>query len=199
VTKVEQEEQEEQEEEEVEVEADIVSESTTNGGKYASVENNESFEAIENQLKTPVRPELHPSTPDQVVDHGQLASSEELGQEPQKIGTARKVRFNSGQNLTVAVTPVSSKAGERGGRAKSRKSLDILKSSFSFLKTPGTAGRPSRTTATPLALKKLSDRVKAEFAALYDSSDDTGEDTMDSYDAVAGPIARLDFNTTPDQ
>jgi len=73
----------------------------------------------------------------------------------------------------------------------SNQHLASLKSSFSFLQTPlplkkrivqdfvdESSGflRSDQVEPTPVALRKLSDRVKAEFAALYaDSSEDTDE------------------------
>ena len=107
------------------------------------------------------------------------AVSPEIVEEPDK-----RVRFNSGGNQTRALTPtamdtpLSSQAKQR---RKGRKSFDSLKYSLNFLKTPQTAARPEAkrpvgpgVPPTPMALRNLSERVMAEFAALYsDSSDDT--------------------------
>ena len=102
----------------------------------------------------------------------------------------RRVRFNSGGNQTRALTPsapVTPLSSHNKQRRKSRKSFDSLKCSLNFLKTPQTAARLESkrpvgggggvpVPPTPMALKNLSDRVMAEFAALYsDSSDDTLE------------------------
>merc|ERR1719481_1863214 len=78
----------------------------------------------------------------------------------------------------------------------SNQSFASLKSSFSFLQTPLppkknlilnishiediAVPKPKQPVEpTPIALRKLGDRVKAEFAALYAESDDTDEDLSD--------------------
>ena len=96
----------------------------------------------------------------------------------------RRVRFNSGGNQTRALTPTALEtplSSQAKQRRKGRKSFDSLKYSLNFLKTPQTAARPEAkrpvgpgVPPTPMALRNLSERVMAEFAALYsDSSDDT--------------------------
>ena len=96
----------------------------------------------------------------------------------------RRVRFNSGGNQTRALTPTAQDtplSSQNKQRRKGRKSFDSLKCSLNFLKTPQTAARPEAkrpvgpgVPPTPMALRNLSERVMAEFAALYsDSSDDT--------------------------
>ena len=97
----------------------------------------------------------------------------------------RRVRFNSGGNQTRAFTPTDFDtpiSSLNKQKRKSRKSFDSLKCSLNFLKTPQTATRSeaerlegaASVPPTPMALRNLSDRVMAEFAALYsDSSDDT--------------------------
>ena len=120
--------------------------------------------------------------------------------------TARRVRFNSGNNqtrnlspnCTSEFSPLCSPLGSLNNSAvadtrcsSTNQSFASLKSSFSFLQTPLPPKKrlthnfdevdpveipnPRQLVEpTPVALRKLSDRVKAEFAALYaDSSDDT--------------------------
>jgi len=126
-------------------------------------------------------------------------------------GTEKKVRFNTQQNQTISMTPTLendindrevtplSSHDKTKKLNKSRKSFDSLKCSLSFLKTPQTAGRPSRTTVetpynvahTPMALRNLSNRVMAEFAALY--SDSCSEESPDSTESFM-PSTRLNFN-----
>jgi len=124
--------------------------------------------------------------------------------------TEKRVRFNPSHNETRSMTPRQeledtlddtpvSSHGKRNTRNKSRKSFDSLKCSLAFLKTPQTAMRsqePRRTPSaaqTPMALRHLSDRVMAEFAALYsDSSDDT--DTNNSVLLLQNPKTRLTFD-----
>jgi len=129
--------------------------------------------------------------------------------------TARKVRFNSGNNETRNLTPnctsefspLCSPLGSLNNStvdtrsSSSNQSLASLKSSFSFLQTPlppkkrfaqnfdnedklEVANPQHLVEPTPVALKKLSDRVKAEFAALYaDSSDDTDSEEPEARQA----------------
>eukprot|EP00092_Neocalanus_flemingeri_P001176 GFUD01001253.1.p1 GENE.GFUD01001253.1~~GFUD01001253.1.p1 ORF type:complete len:711 (-),score=193.25 GFUD01001253.1:100-2232(-) len=120
--------------------------------------------------------------------------------------TARRVRFNSGNNQTKNLTPkctsefsplcsplssLNNSAVSDIRCSSTNQSFASLKSSFSFLQTPlppkkrlnhnfdevdqmEVPNLKQLVEPTPVALKKLSDRVKAEFAALYaDSSDDT--------------------------
>ena len=87
--------------------------------------------------------------------------------------TEKKVRFDTQQNQTISMTPTMetdindgeitplSSHDKSKKLNKSRKSFDSLKCSLSFLKTPQTAGRQSRTTVetqhnvaqTPMALR----------------------------------------------
>jgi len=120
--------------------------------------------------------------------------------------TARRVRFNSGNNQTRNLTPVSRSEFPPEGSSpssldnsgvfdtsrsnSSNQSFASLKSSFSFLQTPlppkkrllqhmnetdelELAKPKQLVEPTPVALKKLSDRVKAEFAALYADDGET--------------------------
>jgi len=127
--------------------------------------------------------------------------------------TEKKVRFNTEQNQTISMTPTKetdindgeitplSSHDKSKKLNKSRKSFDSLKCSLSFLKTPQTAGRQSRTTVetqhnvaqTPMALRNLSNRVMAEFAALYsDSCSEESPDITESF--INKPSAKLNFN-----
>ena len=116
--------------------------------------------------------------------------------------TERRVRFNSGSNMTRAVTPgqdtpVTSHTKQR---KKSRKSFDSLKCSLNFLKTPQTAARRERRSEatagqpqpqpTPQALRLLSDRVMAEFTDLYSDSPD---DSSNLSDLLQSKV-KLDFS-----
>jgi len=107
----------------------------------------------------------------------------------------RKVRFNSGHNETHALTPQNHALEEEMERTPvaseangSNQSFAALKTSFAFLATPqaGRTGTPHaarvsgntlRAEATPVALRRLGDRVRDEWAKLYaDNSEE--EDTL---------------------
>jgi len=113
--------------------------------------------------------------------------------------SARRVRFNSGRNETRNLTPVSrsefspegssSSSLENSGifetsrSNSSNQSFASLKSSLSFLQTPlppkkrmlqNMPSDKQLVEPTPVALRKLSDRVMAQMDALNaDSSEDT--------------------------
>jgi hypothetical protein len=112
--------------------------------------------------------------------------------------SARRVRFNSGRNETRNLTPVSrsefSPEGSslensgifetsRSNNNSSNQSFASLKSSLSFLQTPlppkkrmlqNMLSDKQLGEPTPVALRKLSDRVLAQMDALNaDSSEDT--------------------------
>ena len=134
----------------------------------------------------------------------ELTKQEEGEERTVQAETERRVRFNSGSNMTRAVTPgqdtpVTSHTKQR---KKSRKSFDSLKCSLNFLKTPQTAARRERRTEatagqpevrgqpTPQALRLLSDRVMAEFTDLYSDSPD---DSSNLSDLLQSKV-KLDFS-----
>merc|ERR1719397_1292225 len=122
------------------------------------------------------------------------------------LAVNRKVRFNSGHNETHALTPQNQGQEEEEERTPfpgegngsnqtleangSNQSFAALKTSFAFLATPqagrtGTphaarvSGNPLRAEATPVALRRLGDRVRDEWAKLYaDNSETEEEDTL---------------------
>jgi len=124
--------------------------------------------------------------------------------------TIKRVRFdsdnNESRNISPSCTdefsplcsPLGSLSNSTAKCSSANQSYANLKSSLGFLQTPLP---PKKTLAdinihskaqsanqlvepTPVALKKLSDRVKAEFDALYaDSSDDADTDTPGTYQA----------------
>lgn len=111
--------------------------------------------------------------------------------------SARRVRFNSGRNETRNLTPVSRSEFSPEGSSlensgifetsrsnnSSNQSFASLKSSLSFLQTPlppkkrmlqNMLSDKQLVEPTPVALRKLSDRVLAQMDALNaDSSEDT--------------------------
>jgi len=136
---------------------------------------------------------------DSTIEDGRLEESyEETGIVPLAMVTPaanRKVRFNSGHNETHALTPQNrpqeEEEVERTPVAEtngSNQSFAALKTSFAFLATPqaGRTGTPHaarasgnarRAEATPVALRRLGDRVRDEWAKLYaDNSEE--EDTL---------------------
>ena len=128
----------------------------------------------------------------------ELTEKKEGEERTAQAETERRVRFNSGSNMTRAVTPgqdtpVTSHTKQR---KKSRKSFDSLKCSLNFLKTPQTAARRERRTEatagqpTPQALRLLSDRVMAEFTDLYSDSPD---DSSNLSDLLQSKV-KLDFS-----
>ena len=132
----------------------------------------------------------------------ELTEKKEGEERTVQADTERRVRFNSGSNMTRAVTPgqdtpVTSHTKQR---KKSRKSFDSLKCSLNFLKTPQTAARSERRTEatagqpqpqpTPQALRLLSDRVMAEFTDLYSDSPD---DSSNLSDLLQSKV-KLDFS-----
>ena len=101
----------------------------------------------------------------------------------------RKVRFNSGSNETRSVTPAADTPPARANL--SNQSFAALKTSFAFLATPqrSAAGTPRartpgslRAEPTPVALRRLGDRVRGEMERLYADSEEEevtgGQPTM---------------------
>lgn len=123
------------------------------------------------------------------LEDGRLEESfEETGIVPLAMVTPaanRKVRFNSGHNETHSLTPRNQEELERTPveANESNQSFAALKTSFAFLATPqaGRNGTPHaarvsdnalRAEATPVALRRLGDRVRDEWARLYADSEE---------------------------